>query len=285
MQDSLYQTHYDEATVRITSLSNFRPTIIPIYSPTLFAEDWVKNKLIDWEQSLSALLDRTSTCISSFEGQLKKYGRFRTLPPSFIPSNAILQELGLSSGIEFLERTSNCRFASEHIDQVKAFQDSIQQCFSYYEENKHLPPFSEKFSINEKIPFWGSQDEFALMIHVLTNCDFVLMNKKGTRKFPGNPPSAILKQFETYTSRKKKDLATLFCRYFIGISIKGDKIVETDFNPATVDGRLNDTRLSELSTDFFIDRYEMLKNHFQEIKNSKEPPSHQNADAKHEKKK
>lgn len=285
MEESNFQFHYDEATVRIVAFSKFHPSLAPNYSTRLFAEDWVKNKLIDWEKYLVILLDRTTDCISTYEKHLDGYEKIKRLPPSVLPPKKILQDFGITSDKENAKFRSKCQLALNNIELLKDFQENIQECIEFYDVNKDLPPFSEKFSLKEQIPFWGSQDEFSLMIHLLTNCDFILTKKSGTRdNFPEKYTIEILKQFETYASRKKTDITSLFCQYFVGITVNKDKIIETKFNPATVVGRLNNTRLSELSTDFFLDRYEILKNHFEKIKDSKETPSHMTSNAKQEKK-
>lgn len=281
---SNYDNHYDEITTKLTALANFKNAGSPEYSPNLFSEDWSKNKNYDWEKYLSGLLDRATNCLTIFE-------KYLTLPfvggkedPFFENDSISMEQIGATSELEYEEIFKKWDFAYSNLERVNKCILSIRECIYYFEENKNVAPYSEKFLLKERIPFWGNQDEFALMIHLLISADFILSKKNGARKFKSKYSFKLLRDFENYSSRKKKELTTLFCQYFIGISIENNEIIEKEFSIETIDGRLNDSRLSELSTNFFIDRYETLLNHFTKIKQSKETKSHASADAKHEQK-
>lgn len=276
MEETNFEFHYDKATVQITALSHFENTETFFYTPVLFSEDWIKDKKIDWVSYLATLLERTTDCMVMFEDLLKLPFQKTEDNPFFEPLSIPHSQINVSSDEQLLKKYKDWSFVIENFDRLKEFQKMIVECQKFFEKNKNLPPFSEKYLLTEKIPFWGHQLEFQLFVYLLLESDFILAKKRGSRKFPFEIKSELKSQFEAFSSMEKQGVIRLFSDYFKGINLENNKIEEISFKPVTISKKTNDIELSKLGTkefEFFENRLNEMLTILSKIKKMKEPPS------------
>jgi hypothetical protein len=187
-----------------------------------------------------------------------------------------LKESYIAQSAEEETKLEEWDFSRHHLILIENLEMDIQKCFKFFESRKNSPPYLEKAMYINKIPFWGNQMQMTLFLHLLFESDFIPVKKKGVRKFNATISNEIKKQFDTHTSLTKKYAVELACSYFKGVNLEKNKINESVFKPTTINSKMNDTLLSEISSENFIEFEERLLSileHFKSIKNSKELPS------------
>jgi len=276
--------HYDKVSIDLVKLKNFkRPADWNSYTEVLFSEDWITRKDLDWNAYLITLLDHVQDLkkhylpiidlefeeSDDFFDQCSKFPKEVTLKYN-------LKESYIAQSAEEETKLEEWDFSRHHLILIENLEMDIQKCFKFFESNKNLPPYSEKVMSINKIPFWGDQMQMTLFLHLLFESDFIPVRRKGVRKFNATISNEMKKQFDTHTSLTKKYAIELACSYFKGVNLEKNQINESVFKPATINSKMNDTLLSEISSENFIEFEERLLSileHFKSIKNSKELPS------------
>lgn len=276
--------HYDKVSIDLVKLKNFkRPADWNSYTEVLFSEDWITRKDLDWNAYLITLLDHVQDLkkhylpiidlefeeSDDFFDQCSKFPKEVTLKYN-------LKESYIAQSAEEETKLEEWDFSRHHLILIENLEMDIQKCFKFFESRKNSPPYLEKAMYINKIPFWGNQMQMTLFLHLLFESDFIPVKKKGVRKFNATISNEIKKQFDTHTSLTKKYAVELACSYFKGVNLEKNKINESVFKPTTINSKMNDTLLSEISSENFIEFEERLLSileHFKSIKNSKELPS------------
>ncbi|SFB59370.1 hypothetical protein [Algoriphagus aquimarinus] len=276
--------HYDKVSADLVKIKNLiAPDNWHSYTEVHFSEDWISRKDFDWSTYLWTLLDNVQDLktqyLSLISLQLEENGGFIEQGSEIpIVIHLATNEEEFEVAKAEIENTiyERYKFSKRHLNLIENLVVDIQKCFKFFEENKDLPPYSEKVLSIDKIPFWGDQMEFTLLLHLLFESDFIPIRKNGVRKFKTDVSTDLKKQFESHKSLTKKNAIELSCTYFKGVTLEKNLIKEHAFKPGTVNSKMDNTSLSTISSSNFAEFEEKLSSileHFKAIKETKELPS------------
>jgi hypothetical protein len=272
MEDK-FENHYEKISSQLAAIEFFtEPPQFEIYSPRLFSEDWLNNKLYDWEKYLSSMLDKINDCLKELEKIEEKELNHDLNDPFFSIEDLPSEILKFDSEKEKQEFELKLNFSSKYAPLLRESKKSLCDCFKFFKKNKNKPPYFEKFLMIDKIPFYGNQIEFALMVFLISQSNFVLVKKRKNQLDETISLIENRNEFENFLCKSQKDLVGLFCQYFKGVTIEKNKGIEQSFNPEAIYKKMNATALSGIKSSQFEEiekRAEMILSQFLEIKNSK----------------
>lgn len=175
------------------------------YGVNDFGRDLYENPTLDWEK----ILEEAKSKISSYLGSVIAYYRniekikdlFKIEKPNQLENSEAKTssidplDVLLESPKETLEG-----WLSRHLE-------SMQECLDFYDENKNSAPFNYPVLKENKIPFWGTQDEFMAFMYLIDSLGKTYLgsiNIDFSEKAGFKDLSEILNQKKTLSLEEKK---------------------------------------------------------------------------------
>ncbi len=134
------------------------------YGLTEFQLDLYKNTSLDWKIILEDAISKISSYRISVIAYNKNFkDQFKI--DGLGQSEKTEAKTTVNDPLDLLSESPNQTlegWLSHHIE-------ALQECLDFYEEYKNSPPFNYPVLKENKIPFWGTQDEFMAFINLLEN--------------------------------------------------------------------------------------------------------------------
>lgn len=226
------------------------------YTRNLFIRDFLDKPDLQWEKYLAKLLDKTNNAFIAIESRLDNLD-YQELTEhlehsldysgnefSFTNHRGKIVLFNTSrSEYQVFSTLMNCR------EKLNRLKEDLSTCLQYYKGEVENPPFKEYNTTTNKIPFLGSQGEFAALFALLHKVGYLGINEKGkfTKKEYG-----FLKNYEFRELSKLIKTKTMACSllsdhfFLIEMDEENGRISTEFLNANTIESKFNDDSISRI---------------------------------------